>query len=98
MKILLEVDLNTLYRSGIASKQKDNAISSALSMCSDGTGVHRKHITFMKNTPVPKLFTYKNLLQRINQIDIGEFTGKMNHFSTPNFLWLITGFSNIHKT
>lgn len=63
---------NTLYRSGIVTKQKYSAIRSALSMCSDETGVHRKHITFMKNIPVPKLFTCKNLLQRINQIDIGE--------------------------
>ena len=64
--------LNVLYRGGIVSKQKYNAIRSALSMYSDETGVHRKHITFMKNIPVPKLFTYKNLLQRINQIDKGE--------------------------
>ena len=41
-------------------------------MCSDETGVHRKHINFTKNIPVPRLFTYKNLLQRINEINTGE--------------------------
>ena len=41
-------------------------------MCSTESGSGRKHINFMKNIPVPKLFTYKNLLRRINEIDIGE--------------------------
>ena len=43
-------------------------------MCSTESGSGRKLINFMKkfNIPVPKLFTYKNLLKRINEIDIGE--------------------------
>ena len=64
--------VNTLYRGGIASKQKYNAVRSSLTMCSAEGGLGRKHIKFMKNIPVPKLFTYKNLLRRINEIDIGE--------------------------
>lgn len=40
-------------------------------MCFDEAGVCRKHINFMKNISVPKLFTYKSLLQRINEIDMG---------------------------
>ena len=64
--------VNTLYRGGIASKQKYNAVRSSLTMCSTESGSGTKHINFMKNIPVPKLFTYKNLLTRINEIDIGE--------------------------
>ena len=41
-------------------------------MCSDETGVHRKVINFMKNVPVPKLFTYKNLIKKINDISTSE--------------------------
>ena len=64
--------VNILYKGGIVSKQKYNAIRSSLSMCSDETGVHRKHINFMKNVPVPKLFTYKNLIKKINDINTSE--------------------------
>ena len=63
--------VNILYRDGIVSKQKYNAIRSSLSMCFDESGVCHKHITFMKNISVPRLFTYKSLLQRINEIDMG---------------------------
>lgn len=65
--------VNTLYKGGIASKQKYNAVRSSLAMCLDETsaGVCRKHINLMKNIPVPRLLTYKNLLKRINEIDIG---------------------------
>lgn len=64
--------VNILYKGGIASKQKYNAIRSSLTMCLDETGLTRKHIHFMKNISVPKLVTYKKLLQRVNQINIGE--------------------------
>lgn len=63
--------VNILYRDGIVSKQKYNAIRSSLSMCFDETGICRKHINFMKNISVPRLFTYKGLLKRINEIDMG---------------------------
>lgn len=43
-------------------------------MCLDETGVSKNHIQFMKNIPVPRLLTYKELLHRINQIDIGELS------------------------
>ena len=60
-----------LYRDGIVSKQKYNAIRSSLSMCFDEGGVCHKHINFVKNISVPRLFTYQSLLQRINEIDMG---------------------------
>ena len=41
-------------------------------MCSTESGSGRKYINFMKNIPLLKLFTCKNLLRRINEIDIGE--------------------------
>ena len=63
--------VNILYRDGIVSKQKYNAIRSSLSMCFDESGVCHKHINFMTNISVPRLFTYKSLLQRINEIDMG---------------------------
>jgi len=66
--------VNILYRGGIASKQKCNSIRSSLTMCLDETGVSKVHIQFMKNIPVPRLLTYKELLHRINQIDIGELS------------------------
>ena len=37
----------------------------------DESSVCHKHINFMKNISVPRLFTYKSLLQRINEIDMG---------------------------
>ena len=40
-------------------------------MCFDESGVCHKHINFMKNNSVPRLFTYKSLLQRIYEIDMG---------------------------
>lgn len=60
--------VNTLYKGDIASKQKYNAVRSSLAMCLDETsaGVCRKHINLMKNIPVPRLLTNKNLLKRIN--------------------------------
>ena len=64
--------VNILYKGGIESKQKYNAIRASLTMCLDETGLTRKHIHFMKNISVPKLLTYKKLLQRVNQINIGE--------------------------
>lgn len=64
--------VNVLYRGGIASKQKYNAIRSSLSMCMNETGMGRKHIEFMKGIPVPRLFTYQKLMERVNQIDIGQ--------------------------
>lgn len=66
--------VNILYRGGIASKQKYNSIRSSLTMCVDETGVSKVHIQFMKNIPVPRLLTYKELLHRINQINIGELS------------------------
>ena len=63
--------VNILYKDGIVSKQKYNAIRSSLSMCFDESGVFHKHINFMTNISVPRLFTYKSLLQRINEIDMG---------------------------
>ena len=67
--------VNILYRDGIVSKQKYNAIRSSLSMRFDENGVCRKHINVMKNISVPRLFTYKRLLQRINEIDMGMLYG-----------------------
>ena len=66
--------VNILYRGGIASKQKYNSIRSSLTMCLDETGVSKVHIQFMKTIPVPRILTYKELLHRINQIDIGELS------------------------
>ena len=67
-------NVNILYNGGIASKQKYNSIRSSLTMCLDETRVSKVHIQFMKNTAVPRLLTYKELLHRINQIDIGELS------------------------
>ena len=64
--------VNVLYRGGIASKQKYIAIRSSLSMCLNETGMGRKHIEFMNRIPVPRLFTYQKLMERVNQIDIGK--------------------------
>lgn len=53
------------------SKQKCNVIRSSLSICSYETGDHRKHINFMKNIPVPRLFTYENLITKLNEVNTG---------------------------
>ena len=45
--------VNILYKDGIVSKQKYS-----LSMCFDESGVYHKHINFMTNISVPRLFTY----------------------------------------
>ena len=57
---------NVLYQMGIASKQKYIAITSSLSMCLNETGMGRKHIEFMNRIPVPTLFTYQTLMERVN--------------------------------
>ena len=64
--------VNILYRGGITSKQKYNSIRSSLTMGLDDAGVKRKHIEFMSNIPVPKLLSYKEVLKKINEIDIGD--------------------------
>ena len=66
--------VNILYRGGIASEQKYNSIRSSLTMCLDQTGVRKVYIQFMKNIAVPRLLTYKELLHRINQMNIGELS------------------------
>ena len=35
-------------------------------------GLGKKHIEFVKGIPVPRLLTYQKLMERINQINIGE--------------------------
>ena len=64
--------VNVLYRGGLASKKKYMAIRSSLSMCVNETGRGRKHVQFMKGIPVPRLFTYQKLMERVNQIYIGD--------------------------
>lgn len=63
--------VNILYKGGIVSKQKCNVIRSSLSICSDETDDHRKHINFMKNIPLPRLSTYENLITKLNEVHTG---------------------------
>ena len=63
--------VNVLYNNGLVSKAKYNSIRSALTMCCNDKNTAKSHIEFMPKIHHPRIFTYKELMAKINAIDIG---------------------------
>lgn len=63
--------VNVLYKNGLVSKSKYTSIRSSLSMTTNETNTGKTHTEFMKNCPVPRLMSYKQLMAKINAINIG---------------------------
>ena len=63
--------VNVLYKDGRVSKAKYNTIRSSLSMTSNDDNTGKKHVKFMKSCLIPKLMPYKELMAKVNAINIG---------------------------
>lgn len=63
--------VNVLYKDGLVSKAKYNSIRSSLSMTSNEDNTGKKHVKFMKSCLIPKLMPYKELMAKVNAINIG---------------------------
>ena len=63
--------VNVLYKDGLVSKAKYNSIRSSLSMTSNEDNTGKSHVKFMKSCLIPKLMPYKQLMVKVNAINIG---------------------------
>ena len=63
--------VNVLYKDGRVSKATYNPIRSSMSMTSNDDNTGKKHVKFMKSCLIPKLMPYKELMAKVNAINIG---------------------------
>ena len=62
--------VNVLYKDGLVSKAKYNSIRSSLSMTSNGNNTGKSPVKFMKSCLILKLMPYKQLMAKVNAINI----------------------------
>ena len=63
---------SVLYRGGLISKRKYDSIRSSLTMTKKEGSSGKMHIQVIPNVGIPNLLTYKKLIKKINEINIGE--------------------------